>query len=196
LDLVAEPIKSVMRELEAREVAERSNGTPQSARLRAIAPEVGQLLLTLAVATHAATIVEVGTSGGYSTLWLTLAAQRTGGRVTTFEVDRAKIELAHRNFAEAGVEPFVDLREGDGGEGLTRFEGLADLVFIDCEKDDYTRILGPAILALRQGGLLVADNLISHANLLEDFRARALADPRISGLVIPIGGGELVAVRL
>jgi predicted O-methyltransferase YrrM len=196
VDLVTAPVKAVMRELEARDAAERSNGTPQAARLRAVAPEVGQFLLTMAVAAHAVTIVEIGTSGGYSTLWLALAAQKTGGRVTTFDVDPAKVALARHTFADAAMEPFVDLREGDGGEGLTHFEGIADLVFIDCEKGDYTRILGPAIQALRQGGLLVADNLISHAGALEEFRSRALADPRISGLVIPIGGGELVAVRL
>lgn len=196
MNLVTEPVKAVMAELQARDAADRVNGTPLSNRLRAIAPEVGQFLLTLAISARAVTIVEVGTSSGYSTLWLAMAAARTGGRVTTFEVDPAKLAIARRTFATARVEPFVDLREGDGGEGLTHFAGLADLVFIDSEKDDYLRLLGPAINALRLGGLLVADNLISHASALEEFRARALADPHLSGLVVPIGGGELVAARL
>ncbi|MGD0018779.1 MAG: class I SAM-dependent methyltransferase [Candidatus Limnocylindrales bacterium] len=196
MDLATELVRAVMAELQARDAADRVDGTPQGARLRAIAPDVGQFLLTLAVATRAVTIVEVGTSSGYSTLWLAMAAAKTAGRVTTFEVDPAKVAIARRTFAAAGVEPFVDLREGDGGEGLAGFAGHADLVFIDAEKDDYLRLLGPAIDALRQGGLLVADNLTSHASALEEFRARALADPRLSGLVVPIGGGELVAVRL
>jgi predicted O-methyltransferase YrrM len=196
MDLATEPIRDVMRELEARDAADRTDGTPHARRLRAIRPEVGQFLLTIAVASRAVTIVEVGTSGGYSTLWLAMAAERTGGRVTTFEVDPAKAALARRNFASAGVEPFVDLREGDGGDGLAGFAGQADLVFIDAEKNDYLRLMGPAIEALRPGGLLVADNLTSHASELEAFRTRALADPRISGLVVPLGGGELVAVRL
>jgi predicted O-methyltransferase YrrM len=186
----------VTAKLQARDAADRVDGTPHKARLRAIAPEVGQLLLTLAVATRAVTIVEVGTSSGYSTLWLAMAAQRTGGQVTTFEVDPAKAALARRNFASAGVDSFVDLREADGGDGLALFVGQADLVFVDAEKADYMRLLDPAIEALRPGGLLVADNLTSHAAELAAFRASALADPRISGLVVPLGGGELVAVRL
>jgi len=100
------------------------------------------------------------------------------------------------NLATAGVERFIDLREGDGCEGLLEFAGRADLVFIDSEKRDYVRLLGPAIEALRKGGLLVADNLTTHASELEAFRVKAGADSRISGLVVPLGGGEFVAVRL
>jgi caffeoyl-CoA O-methyltransferase len=196
MDLVTDRVKTVMADLHARDAADRNDGTPQSARLRAIAPEVGQLLLTMAVAVRAVTIVEVGTSGGYSTLWLAMAARKTGGHVTTFEVDQAKLAMARRSFAAAGVEALVDLRDGDGGQGLTHFVGRADLVFIDAEKDDYVRFLDIAIDALRPGGLLVADNLISHADALVAFRARALADTRLSGLIVPIGGGELIAVRI
>jgi predicted O-methyltransferase YrrM len=185
-----------MAELKARDLVDRADGTPHGARLRAISPEVGQFLLTLALAIRASTIVEVGTSGGYSTLWLAVAATRTGGRVITFEVDTAKAALARQSFRVAGVESVVELREGDGGDGLARMAGRADLVFIDSEKNDYVRVLEPAIAALRPGGLLVADNLISHESELVEFRARALADPRLSGLVIPIGSGEFVAVRV
>jgi predicted O-methyltransferase YrrM len=196
VDVATERIMAVMAELQARDRADRADDTPQARRLRAIAPEVGQFLLTVAVAIGAKTIVEVGTSGGYSTLWLAMAADRTGGRVVTFEIDPAKVALARRNFASAGVQRLIDMREGDGGLGLFEFAGSADLVFVDCEKDDYARLLDLAIEALRPGGLFVADNLISHASQLEAFRSTALADPRLSGLVIPIGGGELIAVRL
>jgi len=72
----------------------------------------------------------------------------------------------------------------------------ADLVFLDAEKEDYLRLLEPAIEALRPGGLLIADNLTSHEADLADFRDAALVDPRLGGLVVPIGRGELVAVRL
>jgi caffeoyl-CoA O-methyltransferase len=196
VNLVSDPIQSVMDELHARDTADRVDGTPHGERLRAVPPEVGQLLLTLAMACRASTIVEVGTSGGYSTLWLSIAAARVGGRVTTFEVDPAKIALARRSFAAAGVEQFIDLRGEDGGRGLAEFAGVADLVFIDCEKDQYVRLLDPAIEALRPGGLFIADNLISHASELVEFQAKALADERISGLVVPIGTGDFIAVRL
>jgi predicted O-methyltransferase YrrM len=196
MDLVPATIRQAMAQLEAEDEAERAAGTPTAQRLRSIAPDVGALLLTLALAIDAKTIVEIGTSGGYSTLWLAVAVTRTGGRVTTFEVDPAKVERARRTFAAAGVEAAVELRHEDGGDGLTGFEGRADLVFIDSEKADYVRLLEPAVAALRPGGLFVADNLVSHEVDLVAFRAAALAEPRLSGLVVPLGGGELVAVRL
>lgn len=196
MDLVSERTRSVMSALEARDAADRIDGTPQEQRLRAIRPEVGQMLVTLIVATGARTIVEVGTSSGYSTLYLASGARQTGGRVVTYEVDPAKVELAGRSFADAGVDDVVELRHADGVAGLGSFAGRADLVFVDAEKGDYLGALGPAIEALRQGGLLVADNLISHEADLAGFRDAALADARLVGLVVPIGRGELVAARL
>ncbi len=231
MNLVPDRVRAEMAALEAIDAADRADGTPQARRLRAIRPEVGQLLLTLALAIAARTIVEVGTSGGYSTLWLAVAAGRTGGRVVTFEIDPDKARRARRTFAAAGVEALVDLRESEGGRGLAALagsgsgdgtgrdlpapgngpadpvlgleaalaapgRGAADLIFLDAEKADYLRFLEPAVEALRPGGLLVADNLTTHAAALSVFREAALADPRLSGVVVPIGGGELVAVRL
>jgi predicted O-methyltransferase YrrM len=188
-------ILDVMRSLEARDAADRVDGTPQALRLRAISPEVGAFLRLLVEAAGARTIVEVGTSSGYSALWLALGASRTGGQVTTFDIDPAKVALARATFAEAGVEALVEARLEDGVAGLREHQGTADVVFLDAEKGDYERALEPAIAALRPGGLLVADNLTSHADDLAAFRATALGDPRLAGLVVPIGRGELVAVR-
>ncbi len=194
--LVSPAMRDVMERLEARDAEDRVDGTPQAQRLRAIAHEVGTFLTTLALATGARTIVEIGTSAGYSTLWLAAAARSAGGRVVTFEVDPAKVEIARRSFGDAGVDDLVELRHGDGAAGLAEFDGSADLVFLDAEKEAYLAALEPAIRALRRDGLLVADNLTSHAEQLEGFRRAALDDPRLSGLVVPIGRGELVAVRL
>jgi predicted O-methyltransferase YrrM len=196
MDLIPEAVRAAMEELRSRDEADRTDGTPQQGRLRAISPEVGQFLLTLALSIGALRIVEVGTSAGYSTLWLAVAASRTGGRVTTFEIDAAKAALARTTFRQAGVAGIVDLREIDASAGLVQLEGLADMVFIDAEKRDYVTYLDLAVGILRPGGLLVADNLTSHASELVEFRARALSDPRLTGLVVAIGAGELVAVRL
>lgn len=189
-------VRAAMSSLEARDTVDRSDGTPRAQRLRAIRPEVGAFLLTLALASRSRTMVEIGTSAGYSTLWLAAAAEHTDGRVITFEIDPAKVELARATFAAAEVDDRVELRATDGEVGLVSLAGVADLVFLDAEKEDYLRLLEPAIEALRPSGLLVADNLISHEADLAAFRERALADPRLHGLVVPIGRGELVAVRV
>jgi hypothetical protein len=103
-DVVPGAMRLVMERLQERDArATGPTGHPSRKRLRAITPDVGQLLLTLALAVDARRIVEVGTSSGYSTLWLALAAQRNGGRVTTFEIDPAKVALATSTFSEAGV---------------------------------------------------------------------------------------------
>jgi caffeoyl-CoA O-methyltransferase len=195
VNLVDERVRGVMARLESRDVEDRVDGTPQSMRLRAIPPETGEFLLTIALAIRARAIVEVGTSGGYSGLWLALAARENGGRLVTFDIDPAKVARARETFTEAGVDDVVAQRNEDGIAGLRELDGEADLVFLDAEKELYEAALEPAIRALRPGGLLVADNLTSHAVELADFRERALADERLVGLVVPIGKGELVAVR-
>jgi caffeoyl-CoA O-methyltransferase len=196
MDLVPEQVRRVMERLAERDAADRLDGTPQARRLRAIRPEVGEFLLTMVLATGARTIVEIGTSGGYSTLWLAVGAGRTGGRVATFEVDPDKVAIATRTFSDAGLAGQVDLHHQDGIVGLKTFSATADLVFLDAEKEDYERLLDPAVDALRPGGCLVADNLTSHEDDLAGFRRAALTHPRLSGLVVPIGRGELVAVKL
>jgi predicted O-methyltransferase YrrM len=197
MDLIPPEVRAVMRRLEQQDARDRDDGTPRERRLRAVRPEVGEFLLMLVLATGARNVVEVGTSGGYSTLWLAVGVSRTGGRVTTFEVDPAKVELASRSFADAGVDGVVDSRHQDAAAGLGALEpGSADLVFLDAEKEDYERFLALAVTVLRRGGLLVADNLTSHEQDLRGFRDAALSHAELSGLVVPIGRGELVAVRV
>lgn len=196
MDPIPSRVREIMTRLEAADRADRDDGTPRSKRLRAISPDVGNLLLTLTLATQARTIVEAGTSGGYSTLWLGVGATRNGGHVTTFEVDPVKVAIARRSFTDAGMGDVIDLRHEDAAAGLIRFDETADLVFIDAEKEDYLALLPSAISALRPGGLLVADNLTSHAADLEGFRDNALTHPQLTGLVAPVGRGELVAVKL
>jgi caffeoyl-CoA O-methyltransferase len=197
MNLIPGQIQAVMARLELADAADRDDGTPQLKRLRQIRPEVGELLVTLAISIGAKAVVEIGTSGGYSSLWFAVAMMTTGGRVTTFEVDPDKVALARQSFADAGVADLVQLRHEDGVAGLASLpDGSADLVFLDAEKDLYERMLEDALRVVRPRGLLIADNLISHAEALAAFRERALSDPRVAGLVVPIGRGELVAVRL
>jgi predicted O-methyltransferase YrrM len=195
MSAVPSRVAVVMRRLEERDAADRADGTPRERRLRQIPADVGRFLHTLVVATGARSILEIGTSAGYSTLWLALGVRETGGRVVTFEVDPAKIELARETFRDAGVEDLVELRHADATAGPASADGSIDLAFLDAEKDVYEALLEPIVAALRPGGLLVADNLTSHAGELAGFRDAALGHKLLSGLVVPIGRGELLAVK-
>jgi predicted O-methyltransferase YrrM len=194
--VIPERVATVLRRLEEQDARDRIDGSPQVLRLRQIPREVGEFLHTLVLAANAQTIVEIGTSAGYSTLWLALATQQTGGRVITFEIDSAKVGLARRSFADAGLADAIDLKHVDARDGIGDVDtGSVDLTFLDAEKDVYEPLLEPIVQALRPGGLLVADNLTSHAEELAAFRELALGHPELTGLVVPIGRGELVAVK-
>ncbi len=193
IDLAA---RSVLDRLEKRDALEREQGVARPERLRQITPDVGRFLHTLVLATRPRSIVEIGTSGGYSTIWLGTAARAVASTFTTLELHTVKIQLARQNLREAGLEGAVTLAEGDAFAYLRHRQEPVDFVFLDAEKEDYLAFLELIVPLLPVGGLLVADNLISHAEDLAAFRERALSDERLSAVVVPIGRGELLAVRI
>ncbi|HXF52133.1 MAG TPA: O-methyltransferase [Dehalococcoidia bacterium] len=182
----------VLRRLEREDREERERGVPQHLRLRAVTPEVGRFLNLMTKAIGARRILEIGTSGGYSTLWLADAARETGGAVTTLELDPAKVERARRTFVDAGVDRLVTVVPGDARETLATLEPGFDLVFLDAEKDLYLELLEPLVRLLRPGGLLIADNLLSHADDLAAFRQAAERHPELDCVLVPIPRGELL----
>ncbi|OGO50777.1 MAG: hypothetical protein A2148_03550 [Chloroflexi bacterium RBG_16_68_14] len=183
---------AVLRRLEEEDRRDRADGTPRERRLRSVTPEVGAFLNLLVKIAGARRILEVGTSGGYSTVWLATAAGETGGHVTTLEIDPAKIERARRSLSDAGMDDLVTIVEGDGRQTLATLDGPFDLAFLDTEKELYLDFLEPLVRLLRPGGLLVADNLLSHADDLAGFREAAESHPELECVLIPIPRGELL----
>ena len=188
--------RAVLDRLEARDTRERETGAARAVRLRQVTPDVGLFLHNLVLAARPASLIEVGTSGGYSTLWLATAARAVGGDLTTLEIDPVKVALARASLRDAGLEDIVTIVEGDAFEYLRSRKDPAGFVFLDAEKEDYLYFLGLIAPVLSPGGVLIADNLTSHEADLRDFRDAALSDPRLSAVVVPIGRGELFAVRL
>jgi caffeoyl-CoA O-methyltransferase len=180
-----------MRELEEIDRRDRSDGTPHSQRLRQISPEVGKLLALLAASAPPGRCLEIGTSAGYSTLWLALACRATGRRVTTFEIDSAKVERARATFATAGVIDVIDLVHGDALAHLAECHDIA-FCFLDAEKDIYQPCYDLAVPRMVSGGILVADNAISHEAQLRPMLDHALRDPRVDAVLVPIGQGDLI----
>ncbi len=192
---IPDRVQDRIRVLERIDIADRADGTPRMERLRQIPPETGRFISILAAAAPAGAMIEVGTSAGYSALWLTLACQAADRTLTTFEVLPEKANLARKTFRAAGVEHLVELVEADALEHL---EDVGDIAFcfLDAEKEVYADCYEAVVPKLVRGGLLVADNAINHRETLQPMIDCALDDPRVDSLVVPIGKGELVCRKL
>jgi caffeoyl-CoA O-methyltransferase len=132
----------------------RQSGT----RHLSVDDKAGRLLRVLTEATGAKNVVEIGTSTGYSGLWLSLALQKTGGRLTTFEIDPGRAAQAREHFKKAGVAQLVTVVEGDAHKTVTQLQEPIDLVFIDADWGGYTDYLNKLLPLVRPGGLILAHN--------------------------------------
>lgn len=191
---IPQPILDRMAYLEASDARDRVDGTPKSHRLRQIPPGTGRVLALLAASASPGAVVEIGTSGGYSSLWLILACMQRGDRLTTFDAAENKVQLAQETFAAAGVQEHVRVIHEDARERLAEFEPIA-FCFLDAEKDIYPQCYELVVPRLAPGGFFVADNAISHQEELAGFIGRALEDERVDALVLPVGKGLLVVRR-
>ncbi len=119
----------------------------------------GRLLRLLTEAVDAKQVLEIGTSTGISGMWFCMALEKTGGRLTTMELDAARAKVAREHFKKAGVDRLVTLVEGDAHSNLAKVQGPVDVVFIDAEKDGYVDYLHKVLPLVRPGGLILAHNL-------------------------------------
>jgi caffeoyl-CoA O-methyltransferase len=192
---IPQPIANRMHELEQTDARDRIDGTTRMKRLRQISPEVGRFIALLAVASPAGRYIEIGTSAGYSTLWLVLACRAVGRRVTTFEILDEKAELARETFRLACVTDVVDFVHADAIQHLPACKEIA-FCFLDAEKEVYGQCYDAVVPNMVSGGILVADNAINHETALRPMLDRALADNRVDALIVPIGKGELVCRKI
>lgn len=165
------------------------------ARWRNVEPETAELLAVLVHGAGARRILEVGTSNGYSTLWLGDAAEAIGGSVVSLEVDAERAALARQHLALAGLGEVVEVRTEDAGAALPALEGPFDLVFLDAERPAYVAYWPDLVRLLAHPGLLAVDNVLSHADQVADFRALVDADDRVTSALVPIGAGVLLISR-
>jgi predicted O-methyltransferase YrrM len=183
-----------MRELERIDAEDRIDGTPQQARLRQIPEVSGRFLAMLAACSPGGKFLEIGTSAGYSAMWISLACTEKGTPLTTFEVSPDKVRVARETITAAGLEMVVTIVEGDARDYLPAYNDVA-FCFLDAEKDVYIDCYRLIVPRLVQGGLLVADNVISHRDALRSFTNMAHADDRVDSVVVPIGTGLLTCRR-
>ena len=165
-------------------------------RFRNVEPPTAELLGVLIRGTGARRILELGTSNGYSTIWLADAARAIGARLTSVEVDSGRAAQAEQNLQRAGLREHVELRLEDALETLADApESSWDLVFLDAERPAYPSYWPDLLRTLRPGGLLVVDNAISHERELIEFRELVEHEDRVMDSLVPIGAGVLLVVE-
>jgi predicted O-methyltransferase YrrM len=145
---------------------------------RAVPMENGRMLRLLAETNGAKNAVEIGTSTGYSSLWLSLALQKTGGKLTTFEIDAPRAEQARRHFEQAGVEKAVTVVLGDAHENVKRLKDPVDILFLDADKEGYYSYLQTLLPLVRPGGLILADNVA----MADDYVKAVTTDPQLDSV--------------
>ena len=188
---IPQAIAERMMFLEELDRRDRLDGTSRKVRLRQIPPDTGKFIALLASEAPDGALVEIGTSAGYSTLWLALACLETDRKIVTIEIDDDKFRMATETFRLTGLGGTVEQVHRDAREVLDGFADIA-FCFLDAEKEIYDSCYELVVPMMVPGGILVADNVISHREILQPFLDRVEADERVDSVVVPIGKGELL----
>lgn len=161
-----------------------------------ITRDTGELLALLVQTRGVQAVLEIGTSNGYSTLWLAEAVKRLDGRVTTIELDESKRAMAALNFEHAGLEPWIDQLAGEAGSLLPSLPTAGyQLIFLDSDRQHYQGWWPEILRLLAPRGLLVVDNAISHESEMRGWMAQVRRDPDFLTSLVPVGKGEFLVVR-
>ncbi len=157
----------------------------------------GLLLRENAIKARTRRALEIGTSNGYSSIWIALGCRKTGGHLTTVEIDEVKVKLARENFRVAGVASLITLVHGDALEEITRLKGPFEFVFIDAGKADYVKYLDMVLPLVPPGGIIMAHNTRNLSSELLEFIERVRTDPQLRTVLVEPGpGGFSVSVKL
>ena len=192
---IAKPVLDRMKTLEQMDAKDRVDGTPIPRRLMQVPSETGKFLALLAANAPEGTYLEIGTSAGYSALWITRACELLGRTLNTIEILPNKAQLARETFKLAGVESMINLFEGDVRDHLPQFDNIA-FCFLDARKELYSECYEAIVPKLVKGGLLIADNVTNFREMLQPMLNRALTDERVDAMIVPIGTGELVCRKI
>lgn len=185
----------------SREQAQLSAGQPFDVDQFALAagPETAGFLNLLIRTIGAKRVVEVGTSIGYTAVWLGEAVRATGGHVIGMEAVEAKHKQAVENLARAGLAEVVEVRLGDAKGIVQELAGPIDLAFVDAWKDDYIAYFDALLPKLRIGGCIIADNITYPPTFLETmqrYQTYVRSHPNVRSHLVPIGNGEEMSVRI
>ncbi|MEC5161447.1 MULTISPECIES: O-methyltransferase [unclassified Janthinobacterium] len=189
-------LNALLRELEAFGEDNDHSHAQREQRMLNITRDTGELLAVLVQARGARRLLEIGTSNGYSTLWLARATAALGGSVTTVEYAAHKFALAQANFARAGLGGSIRPLLADAGRVLAEAaDGAYDFIFLDAERSQYQAWWPQLERVLCAGGVLVVDNATSHYAEMAAFVQAIGADAGFTSCLVPVGKGEFIAVK-
>jgi caffeoyl-CoA O-methyltransferase len=183
-----------MKYLEEIDIKDRTDGTEKLKRLRQIPPETGKFLALLAANCPNGDFIEIGTSAGYSSMWISLALKNRIEKLKTFEILPEKAKLAKETFLTAEISDKIELVEDDFIQKANELNEIA-FCFLDCEKHLYEQCFDIISEKLVRGGFLIADNAINHFEFLKGMIQKAEKDDRFDCLTVPIGKGEFICRR-
>jgi predicted O-methyltransferase YrrM len=189
-------VRAVLARLEKEDAREREEGVARELRARQVARTTGQFLFSIVAPQTGCEVLEIGGSRGYSTIWLAAGVRYLGGRVLSLENDPAKIEAWRLNIAEAGLDDWAELVAGDAFETLPAVDDVFDVVFLDAEKEQYEELFQLARSKLEPAALIVADNVLSHADPLAAYSQARQADPALESVTVPLDRGLELSIVL
>ncbi|NWF84743.1 MAG: class I SAM-dependent methyltransferase [Bryobacteraceae bacterium] len=173
-------------------VLDTINAAVQNGDLYANVPAAdGRLLRMLVEASNAKNVIEIGASTGLSGMWIALGLQKTGGKLTTFELDKERAASARANYRKAGVGGIVTLVEGDAHENVRKLKEPVDVVFIDADKEGYVDYLKTLLPLVKPGGLILAHN----ADMISEYLREVNANPYLDTVIYTAGGGMAVTLK-
>jgi predicted O-methyltransferase YrrM len=189
-------VRAVLARLEAEDADERARGVPREQRARQVARTTGQFLFAFVAPQTDCEVLEIGGSRGYSSIWLGAGVRYLGGRVLSLENDPAKVEAWRRNVAEAGLEDWCELIDGDALEVVPGIADVFDVVFLDAEKEQYEQLFTQARTKLEPGAVVIADNVLSHEDVLGAYSRARQSDPTLESVTVPQDRGLELSVVL
>lgn len=187
-------LKEILEELEKLGEENDASVEQRDRKYLNITREAGEFLAVLIKASSVRQVLEVGTSNGYSTLWIA-SALPADGHVTTLEVSPLKVSQATGNFKRANLDHKITVLQTDSTDYLKQANHQFDLVFLDADRSSYVQVADRIASLVRPGGLLVCDNAVSHAEELEEFINFVNSTGEFTNTTVPVGKGEFVACK-
>lgn len=189
-------LDELLSEMERFGIENDQRETDRKRKMLNLEPETAALLHILVRATHRQSILEIGTSNGYSTIWLAHAMRSgTNGRLVSIERNHAKLEMARQNLQRAGLLNSVTLIEGEASDAVKTLEGSFDCVFFDADRISAPKQLEILMPKSQPDVLLLADNILSHPEEVADYLSAVSGLEGFSSVTVPIGKGLHIAYR-